>query len=383
MNKNKLPLRGAWIEIDLARLQNNLHSIRKLTGANNLLMPVVKADAYGHGGVRCAPALVEAGADRFAVATLEEGVQLREAGITTPIHCLGYLPPRQYSAALEYDIIFTVYEKTQAIDIAAAAVKYGREATIHIKVDTGFTRLGFPISEQAASQIAEIALLPGLRLEGVFSHFASADFADKSFSEYQDSNFRRFIELCAKQGVHFPIRHIANSAAILDMPQYNYELSRPGIILYGYHPSPDVKYLPDLLPVMSVKAEIARLMTVPAQTFVGYGCTWQTTRESLIATIPLGYADGFSRLFSNNGYALVNGQRAPIVGRVCMDHIMLDVTDIKGEQPLAEGSVVTILGAEGKDKITADELAEKMGTINYEVLCLLGTRLPKVYLHSQ
>ena len=383
MNKNKLPLRGAWIEIDLARLQNNLHSIRKLTGADNLLMPVVKADAYGHGGARCAPALVEAGADRFAVATLEEGVQLREAGITTPIHCLGYLPTRQYSAALEYDIIFTVYEKTQAIDIAAAAVKYGREATIHIKVDTGFTRLGFPISEQAASQIAEIAPLPGLRLEGVFSHFASADFMDKSFSEYQDRNFRKFIELCAKQGIHFPIRHIANSAAILDMPQYNYELSRPGIILYGYHPSPDVKYLPDLLPVMSVKAEIARLMTVPAQTFVGYGCTWQTTRESLIATIPLGYADGFSRLFSNNGYALVNGQRAPIVGRVCMDHIMLDVTDIKGNQPLAEGSVVTILGADGKDKITADELAEKMGTINYEVLCLLGTRLPKVYLHSQ
>ena len=183
MHKDKLPLRGAWIEIDLDQLQHNLHSIRQLTGSKTLLMPVVKADAYGHGCVRCAPALVEAGADRFAVATLEEGVQLRETGVTTPIHCLGYLPPRQYPAALEYDIIFTVYELSQAVDISAAAVKSGRDATVHIKVDTGFTRLGFPVSEQAAEQIATISQLPGLRLEGVFSHFAAADFADKSFSE--------------------------------------------------------------------------------------------------------------------------------------------------------------------------------------------------------
>lgn len=159
--------------------------------------------------------------------------------------------------------------------------------------------------------------------------------------------------------------------------------SRPGIILYGCRPSPEVKYPPNLSPVMSVKAEIARLMTVPADTFVGYGCTWQATRESTIATIPLGYADGFSRLFSNNGYVLVNGQRAPIVGRVCMDHIMIDVTDIRPSTPLHEGSIVTILGTDGKDSITADELAEKMGTINYEVLCLLGTRLPKVYLQNR
>ena len=383
MHKDKLPLRGAWIEIDLDQLQHNVHSIRQLTGSKTLLMPVVKADAYGHGCVRCAPALVEAGADRFAVATLEEGVQLRETGVTTPIHCLGYLPPRQYPAALEYDIIFTVYELSQAVDISAAAVKSGRDATVHIKVDTGFTRLGFPVSEQAAEQIATISQLPGLRLEGVFSHFAAADFADKSFSEYQDQNFRTFLKLCGQKGVNFPIRHIANSAAILDMPQYNYELSRPGIILYGCRPSPEVKYPPNLSPVMSVKAEIARLMTVPADTFVGYGCTWQATRESTIATIPLGYADGFSRLFSNNGYVLVNGQRAPIVGRVCMDHIMIDVTDIRPSTPLHEGSIVTILGTDGKDSITADELAEKMGTINYEVLCLLGTRLPKVYLQNR
>lgn len=380
MNKQRLPLRGAWIEIDLDQLRQNLRLIRSLTGTNHLLMPVVKADAYGHGGVNCAPALIEAGANRFAVATLEEGVQLRESGITTPIHCLGYLPPRQYPAALEYDIIFTAYELSQAAGISAAAVKLGREATVHIKVDTGFTRLGFPVNQRSAQQIAEIAAMPALRLEGVFSHFASADFSDKSFSDYQNRNFCDFIKLCADQGVNFPIRHIANSAAILDMPQYNYEMSRPGIILYGYHPSSEVKRLEGLAPVMSVKAEIARLMTVPKHTLVGYGCTWEAHRESIIATIPLGYADGFSRLFSNNGSVLVFGQRAPIVGRVCMDHIMVDVTDIKERNRLAEGTVVTILGTDGPETITADELAEKMGTINYEVLCLLGTRLPKVYL---
>lgn len=382
MSDKEFPLRGAWIEIDLGALLNNLRIIRGLIGKNTLLMPVVKADAYGHGIVRCAQALAQGGADRFAVATLEEGVRLREAGIQVPILCLGYLPPRQYEAALDYNLALTVFNEAQAVAISALAVRMNKEAVVHIKVDSGFTRLGFMANEDAASRIEAIKKLPSIRLEAVFSHFAAADFADKSFSHYQNANFSRFIELCEKKGVTFPLRHIANSAAIIDLPQYQYEICRPGIILFGCQPSTEIKPLPGLRPVMSVRAEIARLMWVPAGTAVGYGCTWVAPRESLIATIPLGYADGISRLLNSHGQAtvLVKGRRAPVNGQICMDQFMIDVTDVQSEDSLHEGDIITVLGQDGQDMITAEELGERMGTINYEILCLLGNRLPRVYI---
>lgn len=382
MNNNNLPLRGAWLEIDLTALKNNLQIIRSLTGEKTLLMPVIKADAYGHGCVACASALIEAGADRFAVATLAEGVLLRRSGMQLPIHCLGYLPERQYQSAIDHDLIISIYDYDQARAISAQAAIAGKTALIHIKVDSGFTRLGFAADESAANTVARIASLPNLYLEGIFSHFSSADFADKTISHQQNALFQQFIRLCRHKGVDFPIRHIANSAAITDMPQYHYQLCRPGIIIYGYLPSADVQQIPGLQPVMSLKAEIARIMEIPPQTAVSYGCDWRAAQNSLIATIPLGYADGYSRLFGNHGSILVHGQRAPIVGRICMDHFMVDVTDINTESQLKRGDIVTVLGREGSQSITANDLAAQMSTINYEVLCLLGTRLPKVYIYK-
>jgi alanine racemase len=379
MARVKLPLRGAWIEIDLAALQHNLRQIRDRVGSQTQLMPVIKADAYGHGAVRCAKALLAAGVDRLAVATLEEGAILRKAGIKVPILCLGYLPPRQYEAALVFDLAFTVYDYAQAEAISKLAQRLGKPAQIHIKVDSGFTRLGFAVSEEAAATVAAIKALPGIELEAAYSHFAAADSAEQDFSHYQHAEFSRFLKLCAAKGVNFPLRHIANSAALLTLPEYNYEICRPGILLYGCQPSDEMTPLPGLLPVMSVRAEIARLMWINPGTAVGYGCTWVATRESLIATLPLGYADGISRLLARRGSVLIRGQRAPIVGRVCMDQFMVDVTDLVREPPLQPGEIATILGQDGGDAILAEELAERMGTINYEILCMLGNRLPRVY----
>ncbi len=382
MITKELPLRGAWLEIDLHALTNNLKIIRSLTGENVLLMPVIKADAYGHGGVACAPALIKAGADRFAVATLEEGLNLYAAGVDIPIHCLGYLPPRQYQTAIEHNFIITVYDLAQAEAVSKIAQQCAKTAVIHLKIDSGFTRLGFAADERSAQIISQIAALPNLYLEGIFSHFSCADFADKKVSHQQHQAFAAVVRLCEQKGVTFPIQHIANSAAIVDMPQYHYQLCRPGIILYGYLPSSSVKPLAGLQPVMSVKAEIARIFEISPATAVSYGGAWQAECNSLVATIPLGYADGYSRLLSNHGSIIINGQLAPIVGRICMDYFMVDVTDIKSEQPLARGDIVTIMGQEGNVAITADFLAAQMSTINYEVLCLLGTRLPKVYLNK-
>lgn len=379
MKRIKLPLRGAWIEIDLIALRHNFSRIRDLVGDRTMLMPVIKADAYGHGAVRCAKTLLRAGADRLAIATLEEGVALRKAGIGVPILCLGYLPPRQYEAALVFDLTFTVYHYQQAAEIAAAAGRLGKTARAHIKVDSGFTRLGFDVSEESAAQVARIQALPGIELEGAYSHFAAADSRQQEFSHYQNGEFSRFLALCREQGVTFPVHHIANSAALLELPEYRYELCRPGILLYGCQPAAEITPLSGLQPVMSVRAEIARLMRIKPGTTVGYGCAWVATRDSLIATLPLGYADGISRLLARRGSVLVHGQRAPIVGRICMDQFMIDVTDMQGTEPLHEGDIVTIMGEDGGDSIRAEELAERMGTINYEILCMLGNRLPRVY----
>ncbi|NLF80293.1 MAG: alanine racemase [Clostridia bacterium] len=380
MKRIRLPLRGAWIEIDLMALRHNFNRIRELTGDRTMQMPVIKADAYGHGAVRCAKTLLRSGAGRLAIATLEEGVALRKAGVGVPILCLGYLPPRQYEAALVFDLTLTVYHYQQAEKISAAAAQLGKTALVHIKVDSGFTRLGFDVSEESALQVARIKALPGIQLEGVYSHFAAADSREKEFSHHQNTEFNRFLALCREQGVTFPIRHIANSAAMLELPEYRYELCRPGILLYGCQPADDMTPLSGLRPVMSVRAEIARLMRISPGTAVGYGCTWVATRDSVIATLPLGYADGISRLLARQGSVLVHGQRAPIVGRICMDQFMIDVTDIQSAEPLQEGDIATIMGEDKGGAIRAEELAERMGTINYEILCMLGNRLPRVYL---
>lgn len=379
MANKELPPRGAWIEISTSALADNMRLIRKLTGSKTAVMAVVKADAYGHGAIKCAQVLRKNGAQRFAIATLEEGVTLREAGVTEPILCLGYLPFRLYREAVKHDIAISVYMAEQGAELARAAAAEGKKALCHIKVDTGFSRLGFPVSAASAKTASAIAALPEIEVEGVFSHFASADEKDKSFCRTQHEAFCRFIELCRREGLVFPLRHIANSAAILDMPEYLYEACRPGIILYGYAPSSDVP-CPGLRPAMAVKAEIARIQQVAKGAKVGYGCTWTAERDSLIATIPLGYADGYPRSMQKAGGVLVNGEKAPITGRVCMDQFMVDITDVNNAPAVKVGDTVTVMGTDKEASITADDLAQAMGTINYEILCMFGNRLPKIYV---
>ena len=383
MIENPLPLRGAWLEIDLDALANNYQLISDMVNKDVTVMPIIKADAYGHGSIRCARALLDCGAERFAVATIDEGIHLRQAGIDAPILILGYTPLRQIATAVNNQLVLTVYDLDQATAISKIAAKSKKQAFIQIKVDSGFTRLGFAVNEQAVDDVLAISKLKKITIEGVYSHFASADSLDKSFTHTQAANFFTFLDKCAAKGITFPLRHIANSAAIIAYPEYHFELCRPGIVLYGCNPSDEVKAPSGIKPVMAVKAEIARVMQVPPKTKVGYGCTWISDRDTLIATIPLGYADGISRLQNKNGSILVNGQRAPIVGRICMDQFMVDVTDISCELPLQKGDIVTIMGNDGSGNISAEELGQRMGTINYEILCMLGNRLPRIYLEKE
>jgi len=373
------PERSAWAEIDLGSLRNNFALIRHIVGPGTAIMPVVKADAYGHGAPQVARVLAEAGAAAFAVVTLEEVRQLREAGISLPVLALSYVPPRAYPALLELEGMATVYQTEQAEQLSRIAGALGRVARVHVKVDTGLTRLGFEPTEQAAEQIMTISRLPHLEINGLFSHFADSDDPDKTYSLRQLMVFNAFVAELEALGLAIPWRHISNSAAIANIPEARWNMVRPGILLHGCYASVDVPRIAGVRPVMSVKAEIVRLCELHKGGCVSYNCTWQAGRPSRIATLPLGYADGVPRLLANRGEALVAGRRAPIVGRVCMDHFMVDVTDIASETEVRLGDEAVFIGYQGHEHITADEIANMTGTINYEIFCHLGLRLPRIY----
>lgn len=372
--------RAAWMEIDLTALRNNFRLVRDRVGAERRVMPVVKADAYGHGAVEVSRALAAEGAAMLAVATYDELCELRAAGIVLPVLVLGYVPVACHAGMIEQNGVFTVYDLAQARQIQAAAEKIGQRAVIHIKVDSGLHRLGFIPSPHAAEEIDEICRLPGLEAQGIFSHFAIADSADKTYTRWQHRQFADFLGLLQQRGLTFPLRHLANSASITDLPEYWYDAVRPGIILYGCYPSDQVQPLPGLRPVMQVKAAIVRLAEIPRGSYVSYGCIWQAERESLVATLPLGYADGVSRLLANNAFVLINGRRAPVVGKICMDQIIVDVTDLAAKTPLAVGMETVVLGEQQGERISAEEMAARAQTINYEVLCHFGARLPRRYI---
>jgi len=374
------PERSAWAEIDLGSLRNNFALIRHIVGPGTAIMPVVKADAYGHGAPRVARALAESGAAAFAVVTLEELRRLREAGISLPVLTLSYVPPRAYPGLLELDGMATVYSREQAEELSRVAGALGRTARVHVKVDTGLTRLGFEPTEQAAEQIAGLSRLPHLEINGLFSHFADSDDPDKTYSLRQLALFNDFAAELEARGLAIPWKHISNSAAVANIPEARWNMVRPGILLYGCYASVDVPRIAGVRPVMSVKAEIVRLRDLPKGGSVSYNCTWQAGRLSRIATLPLGYADGVPRLLANRGETLIAGRRAPMVGRVCMDHFMVDVTDIASETEVRLGEEAVFIGYQGHEHITADEIANMTGTINYEIFCHLGLRLPRIYL---
>ncbi len=370
-------LRPVWAEIDLSAIESNIREIRQLTKSSAKVMAVVKANAYGHGAVAVSKAVLANGADWLAVALLQEALELREAGFSVPILILGYTPLEQMELVIANDLRQTIYTLEQAEALSSAAGKAGRKATVHIKIDTGMGRIGFLPKREGIDSIMKIARLPNLEIEGAYTHFAIADAEDKDYTLEQLQYFYWVLDQLAKSGLRIPIRHAANSAAVIDLPEAHFDLVRPGLILYGMYPSNEVKKKKlQLRQAMSLKAEVSYVKQVEKGTAISYGCTFVTARKSQIASLPLGYADGYTRLLSNNTDVLIKGQRAPIVGRVCMDQCMVDVTGIEG---VSMGDEVVLMGRQENEFISADEIASRIGTINYEVVCMFGSRIPRVY----
>jgi alanine racemase len=339
------------------------------------ILAVVKARAYGHGAVAVSRRLLGLGADMLGVALIEEGRELREAGITAPILVMGAQFPEQAGAIVAEKLTPTVSTLSYAQALSTAAVTMKITVPVHVKIDTGMGRIGVP-PDEALDFIAALSQLPGIDVQGVMTHFADADLRDKVFAANQLDRFQALITELDARGIRIPLRHAANSAAVLDFERALFTMIRPGLMLYGYNPLEAGSERADLVPVLSLVTRIAFLKSVPAGVSISYGRTFVTQCESRIATLPIGYADGYSRALSNIGEVLVRGVRARIVGRVCMDMCMIDVTDIPG---VCEGDDVVLIGAQGAERITADEIAVKTGTIAYEVLCGISSRVPRIY----
>lgn len=365
-------------DIDLDAIRHNMDEMHRLVDPHTKLMAVIKTDGYGHGAIPIARELEEIDyVYGYAVAAEEEALALRADGIKKPILILGYTFPEQYEALLQAQITPAIFTVEAAKLLSETAGRMQMTAHIHIKLDTGMGRVGFLISEESADQIAQIAKLPHIMIEGMFTHFAKADETDKTSANRQLSEFLRMAEFLEARGVHIPLKHCSNSAGILDLPQANLDIVRAGITLYGLHPSEEVHLeRMDMRPVMSLKSRVAHVKTLPAGYGISYGATYVTPDERRIATIPVGYGDGYARSLSNQGDVLIRGRRAPICGRVCMDQFMVDVTDIPG---VCVGDTVTLIGTDGEEHITLEELGEKSGRFNYEFACDLGKRIPRVF----
>ncbi len=363
-----MDLPKTFAEINLDALSHNLREVRKKTG-NKSILAVVKANAYGHGAVKVSGRLLQNGVSMLGVAFTDEAIELREAGIKAPI--LIFFDTENIDACLKYNLTSTVFDFNTAKKVSLEACRHNRQINVHIKVDTGMGRVGFDI-KNALMTISKIARLKNIKLEGLMSHFSDADLKDKRFAAQQLKDFKHLVKALKAKKTTFKYLHIANSAAVLSMPEAHLNMVRPGIMLYGYGYSES----DNLKPVLSLKSKILFLKKVPPGTPISYGRTFITKRRSAIATLPIGYADGYSRKLSNYGEVIINGKRAPVVGRVCMDTIMVDVTDISN---VNKNSEVILIGHQGRQKITAQDIADKIGTIPYEVLTSIGERVKRVY----
>lgn len=371
----------AWAEINLDNIAHNVREIKRLAGKRTEIMAVVKADAYGHGTLETVATMLENGASRLAVSMLDEAIQLRKIGIDVPILVLNYTDPKRAEEILKYNITQTVYSYDLAEALSDEALKRGTKARIHIKIDTGMTRVGFMPGYRAVKDVVSIMSLKGIVIEGIFTHFAVADEKDRTYTQRQFELFENIMEELNRIGVLIPIRHVSNSAAIIQYPEMTLEAVRPGVILYGIYPSSEVdRNIIDLKPAMTLKANIILVKDVDAGVSVSYGRKFTTNRPSKVATIPIGYADGYSRLLTGKSRVIVNGQYAPVVGSICMDQCMIDVTDIEGS--VKTGDEVVLIGKKGDLEITADEIASLIGTIPYEIVCIIGKRIPRVYIRD-
>ncbi len=367
--------RWAWAEIDLTAIAHNVRTLKGLTREGTLFMAVVKADGYGHGAVEVARAALSAGADRLGVATIDEAVELREAGIPVPLHVLSEPPISAVGTILEHRITPTLYTKEFAGALGRAAALRGVDAPYHLKVDTGMNRVGVPYAD-AALFAAMLAEFPGLQLEGTFTHFATADVPGDWDAARQLKRFMGVLEAMRTEKIDPGIVHAANSPATILMPESHLSMVRCGIAIYGLHPASSTYSAVELRPAMSVRARATLVKRIGMGEGVSYGLTWHAGASALIATLPLGYADGVHRVLSNSMSVLVSGVRAPQVGRVCMDQLMVEVPRHVEAQ---RGTVFTLVGEDSGERIVLDELAEAAGTINYELACSLGMRLPRLY----
>ncbi|WP_244638243.1 alanine racemase [Clostridium fungisolvens] len=365
-----------WVEINLDNLEFNLNQIKNKIG-NSEIISVIKANAYGHGALECAKLLSNIGINRFGVANMMEAIELRKDGINDSIMILGICTEDIIDEIIKYDIEATVSTYDFAKKLSEASVKNHKISSIHIKLDTGMGRIGFLQSDEDIKTVEAICNLENIKVESIFSHFASADSKDKSYTKEQLDIYNKEITEI-KDNYNGKIkRNIANSAGIIDVPESCYDYVRPGIIQYGYYPSEDVmKESLDLKPVLTWKSRIVHLKTLDENKYIGYSQKFKTIRESKIATIPVGYADGYSRILSGKAKVIINGRLCPVVGNICMDQIMVDVTDLEDVQISDE---VILLGRTENAKFDADDMAEIMGTINYEILCNIGRRVTRVY----
>ena len=377
----KEAIRPAWVEVNLSNLDYNIKNIRAKIGDRDMI-GVIKADAYGHGSVKVAEVLRENGVKIFAIATLQEAITLREAGAREEIIMLGLTPDMYADTIVNYDITPVVCDAANAAAIDAAAAAAGKTVRGLIAVDTGMGRIGYLPDDAnidaAVEDVKKIAALKNFKIRGLFSHMSTADAFDKTYSHEQEAKYNKFYDALTAAGVEIPWKTLANSASIMELPTVHFDACRPGIILYGCYPSDevDVNEL-SIKPVMSVKANIVHLKDVPAGFSVGYGRRYISEKPSKIATLALGYADGYPRPYSQFAKVIVNGVMAPVAGNICMDQCMVDVTDVPD---VKVGDEVIIMGIDGKNTILADDIAKATGTINYEICCAFGQRLPKVYV---
>lgn len=369
--------RPVWAEVDLDIIAMNMRNIKAATKAKEIF-GVVKADAYGHGALDVAPVLLENGATRLAVAVSTEGVELRKSGISCPINVLGVTPPTLFHDIIEYDLQPVVFNYDYAKKLSEFAGERNKTVKIHLAVDTGMGRIGFLPTEDNVIEAVNISKLPNIEIEGIFSHFSTSDEADKEYSKLQFEKYKWFIGKIEEKGLYIKLKNIANSAAVTDLPETHMDGIRPGIILYGYYSSEEVnKNSIYIKPAMTWKANILHIKTLGPGQYIGYGRKFKTERESVIGTLGVGYADGYTRLLSGKAKVIINGKFAPVVGNICMDQCMIDLTDI-GDVKV--GDEVILMGSQGDLKFDADDIAECIGTIKNEVVCMPGKRVPRVYI---
>ncbi len=362
--------------VNLNNIYDNVSNLKKLVKNDTKVMAIVKADGYGHGAYEVADYIDDL-VDAYGVAMIEEAVTLREKGSQKMILILGYTAKKFLPVTIQYGISQTVFEYEMAKALSDAAMQMGKPAKIHIKLDTGMGRIGFRCDDESAKIIYEISKLPGIVMEGCFTHFSKADENDLSYTREQYNKYIKFVDKLEKMGVSFAIKHVCNSAGVMQFPEGHLDMVRFGIAMYGLYPSEDIdKNVAILKPAMELKTVISFVKTVPAGTKISYGGTYETNKETIVATIPIGYADGYPRSQSNIGRVLIHGQYAPIIGRVCMDQFMVDVTDIPDVK--AEDKV-TLIGFDGDNYISVEEVAEPANSFNYEFVCNVGKRVPRVY----